>query len=158
MQRNWYELRLPPPVIDGLCALVMWALARALPQAQLWPQGQLWATVAALVLAALGGALALAGLAHFARARTTFNPLAPQHTRALVTDGVYRITRNPMYLGMLLVLAGWALWLGNAASWLGLPLSVALLTWLQILPEERFLRARFGAAFDDYLRRTRRWL
>ena len=157
--RRWYEGRVPPPVIDAACAALMWVLARTLPGAQLWPMGgSMVVTIAALALAAVGGALALAGVAAFRRARTTVNPMAPERARALVTGGVYRFTRNPMYLGMLWVLAGWAVWLGNAAAWLGLPLSMALLTGLQIAPEERVLRARFGAEFERYAARVRRWL
>ncbi|HMN20877.1 MAG TPA: isoprenylcysteine carboxylmethyltransferase family protein [Ottowia sp.] len=157
--RHWWEHRVPPPVIDGACALLMWWLAHALPTAQLWPRGgPVWALALALLLAVLGGGVALAGLVAFRRARTTFNPMAPQRASALVTGGIYRVTRNPMYLGMLLVLAGWGVWLGNAASWLALPLSVALLTALQIRPEERILRARFGAAFDAYAAHVRRWI
>lgn len=155
---RWLEHRIPPPVIDAVCALVMWLLARGLPQARLWPQGTWAATAAALLLAACGGVVALAGLHAFRRARTTMNPLAPQRTRALVTDGIYRHTRNPMYLGMLLVLAGWAVWLGNALAWLGLPLSIGLLTFLQIRPEERILAERFGDDYPRYAARVRRWL
>ena len=113
---------------------------------------------AALALAALGGAVALAGTLEFRRAHTTVNPLAPRRASTLVTRGIYRVTRNPMYLGMLGVLAGWAVWLGNIAAWLGLPLSMALLTVLQIRPEERILAERFGAEFERYAARVRRWL
>ena len=84
--------------------------------------------------------------------------MAPQKASALVTSGVYRITRNPMYLGMLLVLAGWGVWLGNAAAFVGLPLFVAVLNLLQIAPEERVLRERFGDAFTRYAARVRRWI
>ena len=84
--------------------------------------------------------------------------MAPQKASALVTSGVYRITRNPMYLGMLLVLAGWAVWLGNAAALIGLPLFVGVLNLLQIAPEERVLRGRFGDAFTRYAARVRRWI
>lgn len=156
---RWWEHRIPPPVIDGACAALMWWLAHAVPQAQCWPAGGgAWTVAGAALLAALGGAVALAGLHAVGRQRTTFNPLAPYRTRVLVTQGIYRITRNPMYLGMLLVLAGWGLWLGNAASWLGLPLSMGVLTLLQIRPEERILRQRFGPAYADYAARVRRWL
>ena len=154
---RWLEHRIPPPLIDAVCAGVMWALARAFPQAQ-WSSGSVWVTGAALALAALGGGVALAGVLAFRRARTTVNPLAPQRASALVTSGIYRVTRNPMYLGMLIVLAGWAVWLGNAAAWLGLPLSVALLTVLQIRPEERILAERFGEDFKRYAARVRRWI
>lgn len=155
---RWLEHRIPPPVIDAACALVMWLLARSLPQAQCWPQGAWPAVVAALLLAGLGGMVALAGLHAFRSARTTMNPLAPRSARVLVTGGIYRHTRNPMYLGMLLVLAGWGAWLGNAAAWLGLPLSIWLITALQIRPEERILAERFGDGYLRYAARVRRWL
>lgn len=157
--RRWYEHRIPPPVIDLACAGAMAWLAGAVPAARLWPPGGAWwVWVLALGLATVGALVALAGLIEFRRARTTFNPLAPQRARTVVTSGVYRHTRNPMYLGMLIVLAGWAVWLGNAAAWLGLPLSVALLTVLQIRPEERILAERFGEDFKRYAARVRRWI
>jgi protein-S-isoprenylcysteine O-methyltransferase Ste14 len=156
---RWLEHRIPPPVIDVACAALMWWLAEWLPQVRLWPRGGgalVWAVAVGLALA--GAFIALAGLWEFGRARTTFNPLAPARASHLVTGGVFSRTRNPMYLGMLLVLTGWAVWLGNAAAWLGLPLFVAVLHALQIRPEERVLRERFGAQFDDYAARVRRWL
>ena len=157
--RRWYEHRIPPPVIDLACAGAMAWLAGAVPAVRLWPPGGAWwVWVLALGLATVGALVALAGLIEFRRARTTFNPLAPQRARTVVTSGVYRHTRNPMYLGMLIVLAGWAVWLGNAAAWLGLPLSVALLTVLQIRPEERILAERFGEDFKRYAARVRRWI
>jgi protein-S-isoprenylcysteine O-methyltransferase Ste14 len=76
----------------------------------------------------------------------------------MVTSGVYRHTRNPMYLGMLCLLGAWAAWLGNAAALLGLPAFVAYMNRFQIAPEERALAQRFGAAFDAYAARVRRWL
>ena len=156
---RWYEHKIPPPAIDVAAAGLMWWLARAVPAAQLWPPGA-WplGLGAALGIALAGGLIALAGVLEFHRAHTTVNPMAPQKASALVTSGVYRITRNPMYLGMLLVLAGWALWLGNAAAFVGLPLFVAVLNLLQIAPEERVLRERFGDAFTRYAARVRRWI
>ena len=156
---RWYEHKIPPPVIDLAVGLLMWALARAVPAAQLWPQGA-WpfGVGAALGIALAGGLIALAGAWQFRRARTTINPLSPAKTSALVTGGVYRVTRNPMYLGMLLVLIGWGAYLGNAAAWLALPLSVLLLNTLQTKPEERLLRQRFGDAYARYAARVRRWL
>ena len=155
---RWYEHKIPPPVIDLACAGLMWVLARAVPSVQLWPRGGAWWVWAgALALALAGGLIALAGVREFARARTTVNPLAPERASALVTSGVFGYTRNPMYLGMLLVLAGWAWWLGNAAAWLGLPLAVLALDVLQIQPEERVMRARFGADYARYTATVRRW-
>ena len=94
----------------------------------------------------------------FHRAKTTVNPLKPEASTALVTGGVYRWTRNPMYLAMLLLLIAWACIVSNWAALAMLPLFVAYLNRFQIGPEERALQARFGAEFESYRRKVRRWL
>ncbi|MDR0275041.1 MAG: isoprenylcysteine carboxylmethyltransferase family protein [Burkholderiaceae bacterium] len=156
---RFLELRIPPPVIDAACAWLMWRLAGALPALGLWPRGAWpfgWG--AALGLGLAGFTLAAAGIREIHRARTTGNPMAPQRASTLVTTGVYGFTRNPMYLGMLLALLGWAAYLGNAAALLGPLLSALLLNRLQIGPEERILRARFGEHYTRYAARVRRWV
>jgi protein-S-isoprenylcysteine O-methyltransferase Ste14 len=115
-------------------------------------------TCVASALALIGIAIALAGVIAFHRARTTVNPLKPDATSALVTGGVYRFTRNPMYVGLLLVLAAWMIFLSSPWSVAGLPVFVFYLDRFQIAPEERVLAAKFGAAFADYRTRVRRWL
>ena len=156
---RWLEHRIPPPVIDLACIGLMWLLARAVPAAQLWSVGAYPLGVGAgLGLALAGGLIALAGVWEFRRARTTINPLAPQRASALVQTGVFGLTRNPMYLGMLMLLMGWAAYLGNAVSLLELPLFVWLLNTLQIKPEERILQDRFGEHFTRYAARVRRWV
>ncbi len=112
----------------------------------------------ALVLVGLGGSVALAGVIAFRRKRTTVNPLTPGASAAVVSNGVYRVSRNPMYLGFFLVLAGWALYLSNAGAALLLPAFWAYLTQYQIKPEERALLAKFGPEFAQYMARVRRWL
>ncbi|MET0551744.1 MAG: isoprenylcysteine carboxylmethyltransferase family protein, partial [Vicinamibacteria bacterium] len=110
----------------------------------------------ALALAGLG--LCGAGVASFRRARTTVDPRVPDAASALVDTGVYAFTRNPMYLGFAIVLAGWAVVLANAASLALLPLFVLYLNRYQIGPEEQALAARFGPAFTSYAARVGRWL
>ena len=117
-----------------------------------------WSTPAAIVVAALGAALGLAGVIQFHRAKTTVNPLRPDAVSALVSGGVYRWTRNPMYLGMAAMLLGWAIYLGSIAALAALPLFIVYLNRFQIGPEERALEARFGAEFEAYRRRVSRWL
>ena len=112
----------------------------------------------AIVLAAAGVALDIAGLAHFLRAKTTINPLNPTAASALVVRGVYRFTRNPMYLGMALLLLAWSIYLGNVAALALLPAFVLYMNRFQIAPEERALEARFGAEYSRYCARVRRWL
>ena len=152
---RWPEHRIPPPVIDATFALAMWATARLLPGLSAdWP-GRIPLSVA---LALAGVLVSLAGVLAFRRHHTTVNPLKPQAASALVSTGVYAFTRNPMYLGMLVVLVAWGLYLSNLAAAVLVPLFVPCLNRLQILPEERVLRAKFGAAFDAYAARVRRWI
>ncbi|MGB5599733.1 MAG: isoprenylcysteine carboxylmethyltransferase family protein, partial [Thiothrix litoralis] len=94
----------------------------------------------------------------FFRAHTTFNPIHPERTQALVTQGPYRYTRNPMYVGMLIILLGWSIWLGSISPFLLLPLFVWVLTKQQIIPEEKILEQTFGDAYLAYKRRVSRWL
>ncbi len=109
-------------------------------------------------LAQLSAAIALLAFASFGIARTTINPLDPSRASALVTAGIFRITRNPMYLSLLLLLIAYALRLGSWIEWLGPALFAWYVTRFQIIPEERILAVKFGAAFLAYRSRTRRWI
>lgn len=115
-------------------------------------------TAAALIIGAGGILIAVMGVAQFRRHHTTTNPHTIDKTSALVTGGIYRFTRNPMYLGMLLVLVGTVFLSRDVLALLVVPGFIITLNRLQILPEERALRARFGGAFDAYCDRTRRWI
>jgi len=149
------ENRIPPPLVGLVCAIAMWGLARATP-AFAMPSALRLALAAGCALLGIG--IAVAGVAAFRRARTTVNPLKPESASELVTGGIYRITRNPMYLGMALVLLGWALFLSAPASLLGVVAFVAFIDRLQIRPEERAMLALFGKSFRAYATRVRRWL
>lgn len=149
------ELKVPPPVVALLLGIAMWFAAGSGPVLVL----PLSARVAALVVIALAGAaVGLAGDLAFRRAKTTINPLKPQNTTALVTSGIYRCTRNPMYLALALVLLGWAAFLCSAVALLGVIAFVAYITRFQVLPEERILSAKFGSDYRGYRSRARRWL
>lgn len=93
----------------------------------------------------------------FKRAGTTVNPLRPATSTQLVTGGVYRYTRNPMYLGHALMLCGWTVYLGHGLAYVLVPLFVAYVTRFQIQPEERALAQRF-VDYAAYCRQVRRWL
>ena len=147
------ETRIPPPPVLLLCGVLGYALACAWPWPALPVPG--WAAVAVMLA---GLMLNLLPKLAFRRARTTVNPLRPAAATALVTGGIYRHTRNPMYLGQALVLLGGMLWLGSAAALLVVPLFVGWITRFQILPEERVLSARFGADYAAFRRDVRRWL
>jgi protein-S-isoprenylcysteine O-methyltransferase Ste14 len=122
------------------------------------PIDALWARRLALLLAFSGVVIALLGVGAFRQASTTVDPRYPDKARELVVAGVYRWTRNPMYLGMLLVLTAWGVYLSNLLSFVVLPAFVLYLTRFQIIPEERAMRANFAGSYTDYCRRVRRWL
>jgi protein-S-isoprenylcysteine O-methyltransferase Ste14 len=133
----------------------MWLLARWTPGLE-W--GEHWRFETAALLLAAGIMVAGAGVLEFRRARTTVNPTTPQAASSMVRSGIYRHTRNPMYLGMLLVLTAWAAWLANPAATAVLPAFLLYINRFQIEPEERILARLFADEFDAYRRSVRRWL
>jgi protein-S-isoprenylcysteine O-methyltransferase Ste14 len=107
---------------------------------------------------ALGALLVVQGARTFWRNKTTIDPVDLGRASALVTSGVFRFSRNPIYVGFATILVGWAVCL--AAPWaLQGPLAFVLFTnHFQIVPEERMMGAKFGQAYDDYRAQVRRWL
>ena len=152
---QWLELKIPPLLVWFVMAGAMLGVAYCAPRLSFTLAGS---SVIALALVALGGALAFAGVVAFRSKRTTVNPLTPSASSSLVSGGVYRVSRNPMYLGFLLALAGWAVYLSNAGAVLLLPAFVVYMTQYQIRPEERILLAKFGSEFAQYMSRVRRWI
>ena len=152
---NTLELKIPPPLVGIVIAAAMW-FAKDLSFGDELP----WSVriiTAGLVLC-LAGYFGIAGTVAFRRAKTTVNPLKPQNSSALVTSGVYRITRNPMYVSFTLILMAWMVYLASITSVAGPVLYMLYITRFQIKPEERILQGIFGDAFTTYMQQTRRWL
>lgn len=152
---KFLEFRIPPPVVALLIALAMWWVSSLPSPVDRPPIARL---AIAIALAAFGLGFNLSGVFAFHRAKTTVNPMKPLSTSSLVVAGVYKITRNPMYVGLLFLLLAWAAFLWSAWSLLGLFLFVAYVTRFQIVPEERVLAALFGNEYAAYKTRVRRWL
>jgi protein-S-isoprenylcysteine O-methyltransferase Ste14 len=149
------ELRVPPVAVALCVAGGMWLVSVALPSAAFaFP----WRAEVAGALALLGIVIALAGVAAFHRARTTVNPTTPHTSSTVVASGIYRWSRNPMYVGFLLVLIGWVVYLSSLVSAMMVPLFVMYMNRFQIQPEERALATKFGAEYTEYMQRVRRWV
>jgi protein-S-isoprenylcysteine O-methyltransferase Ste14 len=148
-------LRIPPPIIALAAAALIWALHRWLPLAHLITSP--WNALGA-VIGALGIVINLAAFRRFRRVGTTVNPLDPSKATLLLTDGIFSLTRNPMYLGLLLLLVGWAIWLGSTGVWLVPPLFWVVITYGQIVPEERALTRLFGERYLTYKGAVARWI
>jgi protein-S-isoprenylcysteine O-methyltransferase Ste14 len=149
------ELKIPPVALVLLFAVTMWLLSAPVPSLALAVP---WRAPVAFMLWGAGFAIALAGLFEFRRAKTTVNPLTPEAATAIVTSGIYHYSRNPMYVGLLLALIGWAVWLSHLLAFALLPFFILYMNRFQIEPEERALSAKFGGLFRDYRRSVRRWL
>ena len=149
------ELKVPPPAVAALIAVAMWGGSLITPLLEV---STLFRVSSAITIALAGGAFSLAGVMSFRRARTTVNPMKPQAASSLVSSGIYRVSRNPMYVGLALTLVAWATFLSAAAALLGPLAFVLYIGRFQITPEERELSKLFGAEYGAYKARVRRWL
>jgi protein-S-isoprenylcysteine O-methyltransferase Ste14 len=148
------ELAVPPPVVMAGAAFLMWASGKALPALDFrMPH---WLSIVVAFAAAL--AIGIGAFLQFRQAKTTINPMKPHETSALVTDGFFAWSRNPIYVADTLALLAVALLVANALAFVFLVLFIAYLDRFQIRPEERALQARFGARFEQYKGKVRRWL
>lgn len=149
------ELKIPPPIVGLLAAALMWLCSHYLPALTLFVP---YHKVFAFLLGGVGFVFDLVAITAFIRYKTTINPLNPDTTSALVTSGIYTRTRNPMYVGLLLLLIGWGFYLSNVLAALWLPVFVFYITRFQIEPEESKLTEKFGSTFLAYKQSVRRWL
>lgn len=149
------QLKIPPLIVVLICAGFIWLLSDAFPQLTI--RGSMSVYVAGL-LVSVGILMEFVSVVYFFRAKTTVNPVKPERSTQLVTAGLYRITRNPMYVGMLLLLTGYTIWKGNPLGILALWAFTVYMTTFQIKPEEGILLQHFGDAYTDYKKRVRRWL
>jgi protein-S-isoprenylcysteine O-methyltransferase Ste14 len=149
------ELKIPPVPLVLIMTALMWLASWAMPAFEFEFPARDFLSVS---VAVAGFIISGFGIVSFRRARTTVNPMKPDSTSSLVMSGIYRLTRNPMYLGFLLVLLGWATFLSNALAFLFLPVFIFYMNRFQIEPEEKALRSLFGQQFVAYTSQVRRWL
>lgn len=149
------ENKIPPPVVAVLFGALMWAASANLPSIDAAHSTR---AVLALLVFCAGVFFSLSGAVSFRRAKTTVNPLKPETASALVSTGIYRYSRNPMYVGFAMFLTAWAIYLASPFLLIGVLGFVVYMNRFQITPEERALTALFGADFLAYQAKVRRWL
>lgn len=145
------KLKLPPPLVFLLCVGLIYLIPNQFEQ-------MLWLQVLSIPIAILGLYLDLSSLSAFWRQKTTISPFSPDKTSSLATDGVYRFTRNPMYLSLACYLFALTLWFANPFGIMAILLFVILITHFQIKPEEQILTEKFGQEYLKYQKKVRRWL
>ena len=152
---TFLDHKIPPPIVGTVVAVIMWAASYLVPAAAFaMPYRYVFCALAV----ALGISFSATAILSFRRAQTTINPLDPNEAESLVTSGIFRISRNPMYVGLTLVLLALAVFLQSWMAFITLPLFVIYIAVFQIRPEERALAQKFGAAFESYRTTVRRWL
>lgn len=152
---SWLEHRIPPPLVTLVIGVLMWLETGVFPQTALPYALRLGA---GLMLVIAAGIFVFPAVLSFRRSHTTVNPVRIEKANHLVTTGIYRISRNPMYLAMVLLLAALAFFLGSLWSLLGPVALMLFLTRFQILAEEHVLAEIFGQPYHEYCARVRRWL
>ncbi|WP_293007892.1 isoprenylcysteine carboxylmethyltransferase family protein [Nitrosomonas sp.] len=149
------ELRIPPVIQVIIIGVAMWGLSSFFPA---FNASSIATTAVGAIFILIGIALAALGVLEFRKANTTVDPRVPDKSSQLVETGVYRISRNPMYLGFLLILSGWAFYLMNYMAFVLLPTFVLFMNTYQIKPEEKYMMQKFSKKFKAYAARVRRWI
>ena len=147
------DKRVPPPIVTLIFAAIIYLSAEYFYQFYFFYQ-----VIVSFIVALIGICILSVAIVQFKQFKTTVNPLKPESASVLVTSGIYKFSRNPMYLGMLLLIIG--LWINTGAilGFIILPSYVAYLSYFQILPEERAMKAVFSGDYEVYCQQVRRWL
>ena len=147
------KTKIPPPILALVMIVLIYLSSFFIESTTFNYQGSL-----SVLVLILGLACAIPSFKLFARYKTTISPLKPSDATALVTEGMYRYSRNPMYLGLLLLTIASTIWFG---TWFGIIINIVfifLINFLQIIPEEEALLEIFGEEYEDYKKNVRRWI
>ncbi len=149
------NLKIPPALTFAVAAFLMWVLDQYL----LWGLVNFSSPDWLVYVLGISGAIAgFLGVVQFASIKTTVNPHTPQKANKLVQNGVYKISRNPMYLGLLIILIAFGIKMGNGISFVILPAFIWYMNTFQIMPEEEILKEKFGSEYSEYQKKVRRWI
>ena len=147
------KTKIPPPILALVMIVLIYLSSLFVESITFNYQGS-----SSVLFIILGAACALPSFKLFAKFKTTITPLKPSDATALVTEGMYRYSRNPMYLGLLLWTIASTIWFG---TWFGIIINIVfvfLINFLQIIPEEEALLEIFGEEYEEYKKNVRRWI
>ncbi|MDG2060653.1 MAG: isoprenylcysteine carboxylmethyltransferase family protein [SAR86 cluster bacterium] len=147
------KTKIPPPII-AIAFIVILYISSVWMDSYIF-EGQL---IFSLFIFILGLGCVLSASTQFRRINTTVNPLNPESASHLVVDGIFKFTRNPMYLGLCAVILAFGIYVGTWFVFILLPLFVVSINYLQIVPEEIALQKLFGDEYVSYCNSVRRWI
>ena len=151
---KYLELKVHPPIILIFSIAIAYLLSRYFP---VYPLPTIMLQSYAY-LSALGILVALLGIWQFRQAKTTIDPKRPDKVSNIVSSGIYRLTRNPMYLGMVFILIAAVCKFADWSGALAIIFFISYITFFQIKPEERMIEKLFGEEYLRYKAKVRRWL
>lgn len=147
------ENKIPPPLVALFFFIIMWLVSSGAPNSISSIR-----IILIILLILLGIIFSISALASFRNAKTTFNPLKPQSATSLVVSGTYKLSRNPMYLGIAFILLAWSIFLVDPWFLLGVIGFIIYMNQFQIVPEEKAMFSLFGEQYINYSKKVRRWL
>lgn len=150
-----FELLIPPPIIAFMVMIIQYVAYKFLPVCSFYWAGS---KIISITLILIGFSIATAGIITFKKNATTSNPKQPELSSKIISSGIYKISRNPMYFGIFIGLLGVGLYLENGISILSALLFLIYITQFQIKPEEKILSHKFGEKYHKYVKATRRWI
>ncbi len=155
-ERETADIIIFPPTLSVLAPAMAVVMEWVAPLGLMPPRWTAWSVIAGVIALGLAGGLAVAGERAFKAAQTNVDPRKP--ALVLVQDGPFRFTRNPMYLGMVLLQLGLAFTFSLDWALVLTPVVWAVLHFGVVLREETYLVGRFGAPYEQFLTQTRRWV
>ena len=150
---KWLELKIPPLLVALIFGILIWVMPF-----QVKIDNTMALYIVSIILFSIGSIVSILGVWEFRKQKTTVNPMSPQVSSSLVVKGIYIFTRNPMYLGFLLWLLSFGVFLRNPISLIAIVLFVIYMNIFQIIPEENILEEKFGKEYLKYKENVRRWL
>ncbi len=150
------QLKVPPIIVAVLAGLIAWLSSKFPAIEFLNYDFPLWTE---RVLIVLGFLIGIAGVVQFAQSKTSINPHSLEKTNVLVSEGIYRFSRNPMYLALLILVIVFGMKIGNLPGIVfGAAFFIVYMNTFQIKPEEEMLAEKFGQDYVEYREKVRRWI
>ena len=147
------ETKIPPPVVTLIFGFAIYLSRKIFPEIEIQ-----YASFFGMFLLLLGFFILISAVKLFRNDKTTVNPLSPEQATKLVTNGIFKISRNPMYLGMAVILASVAVFFNIIGGIIFMALFCLYITKFQIIPEEKAMKELFAQDFERYMQATRRWV
>ena len=150
--KKYLNTKIPPPIITLLSIVIIYLFESKIEYSQLHLKA------VGMIFLILGLTLIFLAVLKFIKTKTTVDPTRPEKTSNLVISGVYKLTRNPMYLGMLFLIIAYAIYNNSIFGCIVVPIFIFYINKFQIEPEEIEMRKKFGESFENYCKKVNRWL